>query len=82
MKRPQTVVVAALSAVAALAIGCDTTRKELPNLPLACETRQCVCTEAEILVLREIKEVPVEWRSTGEAYCPAGYVLRFAKNKT
>ena len=81
MKGSHTVIVAALSAVASMAIGCDTTKKKLPNLPLACETRQCVCTEVEILVLREIKEVPVEWRPPGEAYCPVGYVLRFANNR-
>ena len=81
MKRPRPAVVAALSALAlaVLTIGCDTKKERLPNLPLACETKECVCTEVEILVFRKIKEVPVEWRSTGEAFCPEGYVLRFAK---
>ena len=72
---------AALSAVMVLASGCDNKKEALPNLPLACETRECVCTEIEILVFRNIKEVPVEWRPTGEAFCPEGYVLRFAKKK-
>ncbi len=79
MTRPRAVIVAALSAVAVLASGCETTKKELPNLPLACETNQCVCTEVDIIVFRKVKEVPVEWRPTGDAYCPEGYVLRLAK---
>ncbi len=78
MTLPRAVVVAALSAVAVLAVGCDTTNKKLPNLPFACETKQCVCTEVEIPIFRRVKEVPVEWRVTGEAYCPEGYVLRLA----
>ncbi len=78
MTLPRTVIVAALSVVAVLAVGCDTTNKKLPNLPFACETKQCVCTEVDIIVFRKVKEVPVEWRPTGDAYCPEGYVLRLA----
>ncbi len=80
MTRPRTVVVAALSAVAVLASGCETTKKKLPNLPLACETKQCVCTEVAKFVFRKDKEVPVEWRPSGDAYCPEGFVLRLADN--
>ena len=72
---------AALAAVMVLASGCDTQKKSLPHLPFACETRACVCTEVEILVLRKVKEVPVEWKPTGEAFCPQGYVLRLTKEK-
>lgn len=78
MTLPRTVIVAALSAVAVLTIGCEILNKELPNLPFACETKQCICTEVEIPIFRRAKEVPVEWRVTGEAYCPDGYVLRLA----
>ncbi len=78
MTRPRTVVVAALSAVAVLASGCEITNKKLPNLPFACETKQCVCTEVDMPIFREAKKVPVEWRPTGDAFCPAGYVLRLA----
>ena len=71
----------ALLAVTVLAAGCDTQKKPLPHLPLACETRDCVCTETEILVFRKIKEVPVQWKPTGEAYCPEGFVLRLSEKK-
>ena len=81
MITPRIVVLSALLAGAALAAGCDTKIKPLPHLPLACETRNCVCTETEIIVLRPVKEVPVEWKPTGEAYCPDGYVLRLSKKK-
>ncbi len=78
MTRPRAVIVAALSAVAVLAGGCEITNKKLANLPFACETKQCVCTEVEIPIFREAKKVPVEWRPTGDAFCPKGYVLRLA----
>ncbi len=80
MTRPRTAiaVAVALSAAAALASGCGAKKGERPNLPLACETRQCICTEAEMFAWRTGKKVPVEWKLTGDAYCPDGYVLRLA----
>ncbi len=79
MTTPRNLVVSALSAVAVLAGGCELTNKEPPNLPLACETKQCVCTEADAPFFSPAKEVPVEWKPTGEAYCPQGYILKLAK---
>lgn len=70
--------VAALVALAAAAAGCAAKKTEPAKMPFACETRQCICTEAKRYAFRKGDEVPVEWRSTGEAFCPAGYVLRLA----
>ena len=81
MNSPRIVASSALLATLVLATGCDTQKKSLPHLGLACETRACVCTETEILVLRKIKEVPIKWKPGGEAYCPKGYVLRLSKKK-
>ncbi len=80
MTRPRAVIVlgAALTAVAVLASGCGRKKQEKPNLPMACETKQCICTEGDKFVWQTGKEVPVEWRATGDAYCPDGYVLRLA----
>ncbi len=80
MTRLPTAVVAAaaFAAVAVLAGGCVEKKTEPAKLLFACETKQCICTEAEIFVWKKSKEVPAEWRSTGEAYCPEGYVLRLA----
>ena len=78
MTTPRAIVV--VSTVAALAGGCEFTKTVPPNLPLACETRQCVCTEINAPFFQIAKEVPVEWRPTGEAFCPEGYVLKLTKN--
>ena len=80
MKTTRTVVVTSLWAVAALAGGCEFQKKVLPNLPLACETRQCVCSEIDEPLFQIGKKVPVEWKSTGEAFCMEGYVLKLTKN--
>ncbi len=77
-RRRAVIVLAVLSAVAVLASGCGRKKEERANLPFACETTQCVCTEADRLVWQAGKEVPVQWRPTGDAYCPAGYILRLA----
>jgi hypothetical protein len=71
----------AMAAAVVLAAACDVEKKPLAHLPLACETRACVCTETDIVVFTKVKTVPVEWRTTGEAYCPEGYVLRLAEEK-
>ena len=68
--------VAALVALAAAAAGCGGDKSEPANMPFACETKQCICTEAERHAFRKGNEVPVEWRPTGDAFCPASYVLR------
>ncbi len=80
MTRPRTAIAVgvALSSLAVLASGCGTTKGERANLPFACETRQCICAEAENLFWRAGKKVPVEWKLTGDAYCPDGYVLKLA----
>ena len=70
-----------LAAAVVLTAACDAEKKPLAHLPLACETRPCVCTQTELLVFTKVKTVPVEWRKTGEAYCPEGYVLRLADEK-
>ena len=80
MTTTRTVVVAILWAVSALASGCEFKNKVPPNLPLACETRQCVCTEIDAPSFQTAKEVPVEWKSSGEAFCLEGYVLKLTKN--
>jgi hypothetical protein len=69
---------AVIVALAVLVSACEATKDERANLPYACETKQCVCTEAEKFVLRKVKQVPVEWNLGGDAYCPKGYVLRLA----
>ncbi len=69
---------AALSMAAVVAAGCGETKQAAPNLPFACETMKCVCTEADKPIWRSGKQVPVEWKLTGDAFCPKGYVLRLA----
>ncbi len=69
---------AVLAALALLAGGCGPKMAERPNLPMACETNQCICTEADKFVWQKGEKSPVLWRSTGEAYCPEGYLLRLA----
>ena len=76
MTTTRTVGVVLLWAVAALAGGCEFKNKVPPNLPLACETRQCVCTEIDEPFFHTAKAIPVEWKSTGEAFCLEGYVLK------
>ncbi len=79
MTRPRAGIVgAALVALAAVATGCGGKKAEPAQMPFACETKQCICIEAERYAFRTGGEVPVEWRLTGDAYCPAGYVLRLA----
>ena len=80
MTRPRAVHVLGVALLAAvlLASGCGRKKTDKPNMPFACETTQCVCTEADRFVWQAGKEVPVEWRLTGDAYCPEGYVLRLA----
>ncbi len=80
MTRTRTAIVvgAALVAVTMVAAGCGGEKGEPAKMRFACETKQCVCTEARIYVFRKSDEVPVEWRSTGDAYCPEGYVLGLA----
>ena len=65
-----------LAAVALLASGCGRKKSEPTNLPLACETTPCICTEADKYIWQKGKEVPVLWRPTGEAFCPEGYLLQ------
>lgn len=77
MTTPRAMVV--VSTVAALAGGCEFTKKVPPNLSLACETKQCVCTEINAPFFQIAKEVLVEWRPTGEAFCPEDYLLKLAK---
>lgn len=69
---------AALVAASMLAGGCGGDTKPPPNLPLACETLKCTCFDPDSPFWRKTKEVPVEWRSNGEAFCPAGFELRLA----
>jgi len=69
---------AGLATALALAGGCAGEKREPPNLPLACETKQCLCVEAGTPIWRPGKQVPVEWKLTGDAFCPMGYVLRLA----
>jgi hypothetical protein len=81
MTRPRTAIVvgAALVVVTVMATGCGGDKSEPAKMRFACETKQCVCTEAKIYVFRKGNEVPVQWRSTGDAYCPEGYVLGLAE---
>ena len=80
MTTTRTMVVVSLWAIAALASGCEFKKKVPPNLALACETRQCICTEVDEPFFQTAKKVPVEWKSTGEAFCLEGYVLKLTKD--
>jgi type IV pilus biogenesis protein CpaD/CtpE len=69
---------AALTVAIVLIAGCTDRRKEEPNLPLACETTECICIKDKQPVWQKNIETPVLWRQTGEAYCPEDFVLRLA----
>ena len=81
MTTSRTMVITSLWVVAAVASSCEFKKKVPPNLPLACETRQCVCTEIDAPFFQTSKIVPVEWKSTGEAFCLEGYVLKLTKTQ-
>lgn len=69
---------AALAVAVALAGACASEKSAPPNLPLACETKPCICVEGGTPVWRLGKQVPVEWKLAGDAFCPKGYDLRLA----
>ena len=46
-----------------------------PNLALACQTMDCVCSEKSRGLFRAPRSAEVLWRANGDAYCPEGFVL-------
>ena len=63
-------------AAALAASACAETLPNDPKLALACQTRDCVCTEQPQPVFGPAETVPILWQPNGDAYCPAGYVLK------
>lgn len=63
-------------AAALAASACAETLPNDPKLALACQTRDCVCTEQSQPVFGPAATVPILWQPNGDAYCPADYVLK------
>jgi hypothetical protein len=72
--------VAVLILAGALA-GCGATGPDAPDLSRACQLTPCSCEDPRAAFWQEPNTVPIEWKRSGEATCPEGYVLRKAKKK-
>jgi hypothetical protein len=63
--------------------GCSTfegPQETAAQLALACEMTKCECQVPQSgYSFSKKPPVPVEWRSDGAAYCPAGYTLARTK---
>ena len=46
-----------------------------PDLALACQTMDCVCSESEVGLFEKRRTVEILWRANGDAYCPEGFAL-------
>jgi hypothetical protein len=55
-----------------LLMACAQNHDEALNLPVACETRDCDCASDSGYTA---KPPPMQWKTDGTAYCPAGYHL-------
>jgi hypothetical protein len=63
--------------------GCSSTGSQAPepDLGRACQLLPCRCEDPETPFWKEPTTVPIEWKRSGEATCPAGYVLRKVKKE-
>ena len=52
--------------------------RKAPNLALACQTMDCVCTAQQVGLFENRRTADVLWRPSGDAYCPEGFVLESA----
>lgn len=66
----------AIIAVALSLSACAKTLPDDPKLALACQTKDCICTEQVLPVFWPPETVPILWQANGDAHCPAGYVLQ------
>ncbi|MDE0060598.1 MAG: hypothetical protein OXI22_09425 [Defluviicoccus sp.] len=74
-KRAAAVSLAAALVLALGACGGDGPARKAPDLALACQTMDCVCTgDPETLFAAE-RKTEVLWRANGDAYCPDGFAL-------
>ena len=64
------------AATAALA-GCAK-QSEPFNMAYTCQTTKCICEAKKVWMFSKPETVPVEWKQTGEAYCPENFVLQIA----
>ncbi|MEA2781809.1 MAG: hypothetical protein QOK29_3353 [Rhodospirillaceae bacterium] len=54
-------------------LGACAPQKQAKDLSLVCEVSKCDCAKTAGF---SMDSKPVEWRSDGSAFCPAGYYLR------
>ena len=81
LQRALTVSIAAtLACVWLTACSATEPARKAPNLALACQTMDCICTAKATGLFDKRREADVRWRANGDAYCPDGFVLAPAGN--
>ena len=71
----QRAITVSLAAVLALAACGGGPSPGPPDLALACQTMDCVCSAPPASVFGTRRSAEVLWRANGDAYCPDGFVL-------
>lgn len=67
-----------LALLAPLALlACTASKESKVAMEHACQTKACVCSEADAPLLSAADTVPLKWRDNGDAYCPEDFTLRF-----
>lgn len=69
-------------AAALTAAGCVQETETETNLALYCQIKACECRYDKVVLFEEVKPAPIQWRETGEAYCPADYTLTPLEGKS
>ena len=80
LQRALTVSIAATLGVWLTACSATEPARKAPNLALACQTMDCICTAKATGLFDKRREADVRWRANGDAYCPDGFVLAPAGN--
>ena len=75
LHRALTVSLAAAFGVWLTACSATEPARKAPNLALACQTMDCVCTAQAAGIFDKQREADVLWRPNGDAYCRDGFVL-------
>ena len=65
----------AVAAVMVMQACSSTSSQEAAALSGACQIRKCACGPRGWTAFSAGGNVPVQWRRTGEAFCPDGYSL-------
>ena len=80
LQRALTASIAAALASWLAACGAAEPPARAPNLALACQTMDCICTAKAAGAFDKRRAADMLWRSNGDAYCPEGFVLEPAGN--